>query len=156
VNVAGVWMPNTGPRTAIIAVPWVFTQYTAVEAASVPVRRWYRTDRELGDRETEHLGRGGQMVERGDELGAVAGDERHPDDAVLGIGVLPTKVGAGDGDPCAGRQQAAAWGGGVQQIELRGPPGPGTGGHLEHQRPVIRLPLQSAASHRHGDRAERA
>jgi len=43
VNVAGVWMPNTGPRTAIIAVPWVFTQYTAVEAASVPVRRWYRT-----------------------------------------------------------------------------------------------------------------
>lgn len=38
-----VWTPNTGPRTVIIAVPWVFTQYTAVEAASVPDRFWYRT-----------------------------------------------------------------------------------------------------------------
>src|SRR5215475_11210484 len=43
VKVVGVWTPNTGPRTAIIAVPWVFTQYTAVESASVAVRRWYRT-----------------------------------------------------------------------------------------------------------------
>jgi hypothetical protein len=43
VKVVGVWTPNTGPRTVIIAVPWVFTQYTAVEAASVPDRFWYRT-----------------------------------------------------------------------------------------------------------------
>src|SRR6266581_5148485 len=42
VKVAGVWTPNTGPRTAIIAAPWASTQYTAVEAASVPDRLWYR------------------------------------------------------------------------------------------------------------------
>src|SRR5689334_11423140 len=43
VKVVGVWTPNFDPRTVIIAVPWVFTQYTAVEAASVPDRFWYRT-----------------------------------------------------------------------------------------------------------------
>src|SRR5262245_51047250 len=43
VNVAGVWTPNTGPRTTIIAVPRVFTHHTPVSPASEAVRRWYRT-----------------------------------------------------------------------------------------------------------------
>src|SRR6266702_555135 len=41
VKVAGVWTPNTGPRTEIMHGPCASTQYTAVEAASVPDRLWY-------------------------------------------------------------------------------------------------------------------
>jgi len=57
-----------------------------------------RSGWQLRDRETKHFGRGVLVVERGDELGAVAGDERHPDDVLLAV-VLQAEVDARDGDP---------------------------------------------------------